>query len=71
MGTQRGAMVVLGPNDEREDRGRHVDIDYAKATTQTNYAKLRARATVRSTKKILFTHPPNLALKIPRRSYDF
>ena len=46
MGTQRGAMVVLGPNDEREERGRHVDIDYAKATTQTNYAKLRARATV-------------------------
>ena len=46
MGTQRVAMVVLGPNDEREDRGRHVDIDYAKATTQTNYAKLRARATV-------------------------
>ena len=49
MGTQRGAMVVLGPNDEREDRGRHVDIDYAKATTQTNYAKLRARATVLNT----------------------
>ena len=32
MGTQRVAMVVLGPNDEREERGRQVDIDYAKGT---------------------------------------
>ena len=49
MGTQRVVMVVLGPNDEREERGRHVNIDYAKATKQTNYAKLRARATVLNT----------------------